>query len=99
ALQRCATAVDRGSPARLATRLVTSTSLDIVAIGGAIVYVLATCDGAVLSQRGFAKGSMRLLTVEEARDLYAAMGPGREISGGSAAKRTARAGRAGPRTP
>jgi len=28
---------------------------------------------------------MQLLTIEEARDLYAAMGPGREISGGSAA--------------
>ena len=63
----------------------TSTSLDIVAIGDAIVDVIATCDDAFLDERGFAKGSMRLLTVEEARDLYAAMGPGREISGGSAA--------------
>jgi sugar/nucleoside kinase (ribokinase family) len=64
---------------------VTSSSLDIVAIGDAIVDVIATCDDAFLEQRRFAKGSMRLLTTEEARDLYAAMGPGREISGGSAA--------------
>jgi sugar/nucleoside kinase (ribokinase family) len=64
---------------------VTSTSLDIVAIGDAIVDVFATCDEAFLDERGFAKGSMRLLTTDEARDLYAAMGPGREVSGGSAA--------------
>jgi sugar/nucleoside kinase (ribokinase family) len=60
-------------------------SLDIVAIGDAIVDVIATCDDAFLNERGFAKGSMRLLTSEEARDLYGAMGPGRESSGGSAA--------------
>jgi sugar/nucleoside kinase (ribokinase family) len=64
---------------------VTSTSLDIVAIGDAIVDVIATCDDAFLRERGFAKGSMRLLTADEARDLYGAMGPGREVSGGSAA--------------
>ena len=58
---------------------------DIVAIGDAIVDVIATCDDAFLEARGYAKGSMRLLTSAEARDLYAAMGPGREISGGSAA--------------
>ena len=63
----------------------TSSSLDIVAIGDAIVDVFANADDAFLEQRGFAKGSMRLLTTHEARDLYAAMGPGREISGGSAA--------------
>jgi sugar/nucleoside kinase (ribokinase family) len=64
---------------------VTSSTLDIVAIGDAIVDVIATCDDAFLESRGFAKGSMRLLTTEDAADLYAAMGPAREISGGSAA--------------
>ena len=59
--------------------------LDIVAIGDAIVDVIATCDDAFLADRGFAKGSMRLLTTDEADELYAAMGPAREISGGSAA--------------
>jgi sugar/nucleoside kinase (ribokinase family) len=64
---------------------VTSTSLDIVAIGDAIVDVFANADDAFLEQRGYAKGSMRLLTTAEADDLYAAMGPAREVSGGSAA--------------
>jgi len=64
---------------------VTSNSLDIVAIGDAIVDVIATCDDGFLDARGFAKGSMRLLTPDEARDLYQAMAPAREISGGSAA--------------
>ncbi|MFL6726519.1 MAG: adenosine kinase [Sphingomicrobium sp.] len=63
----------------------TSSSLDIVAIGDAIVDVIATCDDAFIEQRRLPRGGMQLLTTEEARDLYAAMGPGREISGGSAA--------------
>ena len=70
---------------RLATRPVTPPNLDIVAIGDAIVDVIATCDDSFIAQRGFAKGSMRLLTPQEADQLYAAMGPAREISGGSAA--------------
>ena len=62
-----------------------SSPLDIVAIGDAIVDVIATCDDSFIEQRGLPRGGMQLLTIEEARDLYAAMGPGREISGGSAA--------------
>jgi len=68
---------------------VTSSSLDIVAIGDAIVDVIATTDDSFLTERGLAKGSMRLLSSDEARELYAAMGPAREISGGSAASRMA----------
>jgi sugar/nucleoside kinase (ribokinase family) len=64
---------------------VSPASLDIVAIGDAIVDVIATCDDAFLDARGFAKGSMRLLTPNEASALYGAMGSAREISGGSAA--------------
>jgi sugar/nucleoside kinase (ribokinase family) len=64
---------------------VTSSSLDVVAIGDAIVDVIATCDDAFIEKHGLPKGGMQLLTAEHARDLYAAMGPGREISGGSAA--------------
>ena len=63
----------------------TSPSLDIVAIGDAIVDVIATCDDALIEQRGLPRGGMQLLTTEEADDLYAAMGPAREVSGGSAA--------------
>jgi sugar/nucleoside kinase (ribokinase family) len=64
---------------------VTSNSLDIVAIGDAIVDVIATADDAFLEQRGLPKGGMQLLTASQADELYAAMGPAREISGGSAA--------------
>jgi sugar/nucleoside kinase (ribokinase family) len=80
-----AIAVDHGSARRLAAAIVSPASLDIVAIGDAIVDVIATCDDAFLEAQGVAKGSMRLLTPDEARDLYQAMAPAREISGGSAA--------------
>lgn len=59
--------------------------MDIVALGDAIVDVIATCDDSFLGALGYSKGSMRLLTEDEARDLYASIGPAREISGGSAA--------------
>jgi sugar/nucleoside kinase (ribokinase family) len=64
---------------------VTSPELDVLAIGDAIVDVIATADDAFLHDRGLAKGGMRLLTMPEADELYAAMGPAREMSGGSAA--------------
>ena len=63
----------------------TSLPVDVVAIGDAIVDVIATCDDLFIESRGFEKGSMRLVNADQARDLYAAMGPVREISGGSAA--------------
>jgi sugar/nucleoside kinase (ribokinase family) len=64
---------------------VTSSELDVVAIGDAIVDVIATCDDAFLTERGLEKGSQRLISAEQMRDLYEAMGTGREVSGGSAA--------------
>ena len=63
----------------------TSAGIDIVAIGDAIVDVIATCDDAFLDSYGLPKGSMRVLDAAEADELYAAMGPARETSGGSAA--------------
>ena len=63
----------------------TSPNLDIVAIGDAIVDVIATCDDSFLDAHRLPKGGMQLLTASEADELYAAMGPAREISGGSAA--------------
>lgn len=60
-------------------------TLDIVAIGDAIVDVIATCDDAFLAEHGLPKGSMQLLDPEAADKLYAAMGNARETSGGSAA--------------
>jgi sugar/nucleoside kinase (ribokinase family) len=64
---------------------VTSPKLDIVAIGDAIVDVIASCDDEFIAARGLQKGSMRLLDPAEADELYQAMGPARETSGGSAA--------------
>jgi sugar/nucleoside kinase (ribokinase family) len=64
---------------------VTSPQLDVVAIGDAIVDVIATADDSFLETHGLTKGSMQLLSTAQADALYAAMGPAREISGGSAA--------------
>jgi len=58
---------------------------DVVAIGNAIVDVLARADDALIEAEGLTKGSMRLIDGEEAERLYAAMGPAVEVSGGSAA--------------
>ncbi|MFC7537102.1 adenosine kinase [Sphingomonas sp. GCM10030256] len=63
----------------------TSRALDIVAIGDAIVDVIATCDDAFLEQHKLPKGSMQLLSTQQADALYGAMGSARETSGGSAA--------------
>lgn len=63
----------------------TSRNLDIVAIGDAIVDVIATCDDDFLARHGLRKGSMQLLEPEAADRLYESMGPAREMSGGSAA--------------
>ena len=62
----------------------TSPRLDVLAIGNAIVDVIADADDRFLEEQGLAKGMMRLIDAREADRLYAAMGPGRELSGGSA---------------
>ena len=63
---------------------------DVVAIGNAIVDILSTCDDAFIEEIGVTKGSMQLMfSPEEADALYAKMGPGREVSGGSAANTVA----------
>ena len=65
------------------------TALDIVAIGNAIVDVIAKADDDFISREGIAKGSMRLIDTETAEGLYGRMGPGIEASGGSAANTAA----------
>lgn len=62
----------------------TDTRLDVLAIGNAIVDVIAAADDSFIEEEGLDKGSMRLIDAEEATRLYGRMGPGREISGGSA---------------
>ena len=67
----------------------TEPTLDIVAIGNAIVDVIAQADDDFVTSIGVAKGSMRLMDEATSDDLYSRMGPGREISGGSAANTVA----------
>ena len=62
----------------------TAPRLDVLAIGNAIVDVIADADDRFLESQGLHKGMMRLIDEREAERLYAAMGPGRELSGGSA---------------
>ncbi len=59
--------------------------VEVVGIGNAIVDVLTHADDALLEREGLTKGSMRLIDAAEADALYARLGPGVEISGGSAA--------------
>ncbi len=63
----------------------TELSFDVVGIGNAIVDVLTQADDALVDAQGLPKGSMTLIDGHRAEDLYAQMGPAREISGGSAA--------------
>jgi sugar/nucleoside kinase (ribokinase family) len=58
---------------------------DVVAIGNALVDIIGHCDEAFLARHGCRKGSMQLVDAPTVERLYAAMGPGIEISGGSAA--------------
>jgi sugar/nucleoside kinase (ribokinase family) len=58
---------------------------DVVGIGNAIVDILGRCDDAFLAKHGAPKGHMRLIDDATISTLYGAMGPGIEISGGSAA--------------
>ena len=63
--------------------------IDVLAIGNAIVDVIADADDAFVGTLGMAKGSMRLIDEDEATALYERMGPAREASGGSAANTVA----------
>ncbi len=60
-------------------------SFDVVGIGNAIVDVIANSSDEFLARNHLAKGGMRLIDAAEAERLYAAMGPGTEMSGGSCA--------------
>ena len=62
-----------------------SHELDILALGNAIVDVIARAQDDFLVRQGVAKGSMTLIDEAQAEKLYAAMGPATIVSGGSAA--------------
>lgn len=57
---------------------------DVLAIGNAIVDVIAPAEDAFLAEQGLAKGTMTLIDDARAEQLYAAMAAGVEASGGSA---------------
>ena len=61
-----------------------SVRFDVLAVGNAIVDVLAPCDAAFLEQRGLVAGSMQLVDEDQSAQLYEGMAPGVEASGGSA---------------
>lgn len=63
----------------------TDSKYHVLALGNAIVDVIASAEDAMLAEEGMTKGSMALIEAERAEALYARMGPGREVSGGSAA--------------
>jgi sugar/nucleoside kinase (ribokinase family) len=61
------------------------TQFDVVAIGNAIVDIIGRCDDSFLDRHQAPKGHMRLVDPATVASIYEAMGPGIEISGGSAA--------------
>jgi sugar/nucleoside kinase (ribokinase family) len=65
------------------------TRLDVLAIGDAVVDVIARAEEAFLVEEGLVKGSMQVLDAEGATRLYSKMSQARETSGGSAANTVA----------
>ena len=63
--------------------------LDVVAVGSAIVDVLAHAEDSFLEQQGLVKGTMALIDAERAESLYSQLGPAVEVSGGAAANTVA----------
>jgi len=65
------------------------TAIDVVGIGNALVDVLSHEDDGFIAAQHLVKGSMTLVETDRASELYDAMGPGIEVSGGSAANTAA----------
>lgn len=61
------------------------TRYDVIAIGNAIVDIIASCSDEDIAELGLNRGGMTLVDAEGADRLYDAMGPATEKSGGSAA--------------
>jgi sugar/nucleoside kinase (ribokinase family) len=76
----------------------TAVKYAVLAIGNAIVDVIADADDGFINAQQLNKGGMTLIDAERAQTLYDAMGPGREISGGSAANTLAGLARLGHQT-
>jgi len=63
----------------------TKARFDVLGIGNAIVDVIARAEDDFLIKHGMHKGTMALIDEARAESVYEAMGPTREVSGGSAA--------------
>jgi sugar/nucleoside kinase (ribokinase family) len=63
--------------------------LDVVAVGSAIVDVLAHCDDALVAANGLVKGTMVLVDHDRSAAIYETMPAGVRVSGGSAANTAA----------
>jgi sugar/nucleoside kinase (ribokinase family) len=72
--------------------------LDLLALGNAIVDVIAHAEDDFLVSRKLQKGSMNLIDEARALDIYEAMGPATIVSGGSAANTVVGAASFGLRT-
>lgn len=66
-----------------------TTDFDVITIGNAIVDVIAQAEDSFLDEYGVVKGSMNLIDEDRAEQLYNAMGPALESSGGSASNTAA----------
>jgi sugar/nucleoside kinase (ribokinase family) len=75
----------------------THPAYDIIGIGNAIVDVVARAEDSFLSRHDMHKGAMILIDAAMADHIYAAMPPGQESSGGSAANTCAVAAAIGSR--
>ena len=58
---------------------------DVIAIGNAVVDVIASCEESLIEELALNRGGMTLIDEARADELYDAMPPAREVSGGSAA--------------
>ena len=60
-------------------------TIDVLAVGNAIVDIFATCDDDFITARDIGKGMMNLVDANRSAALYADLSDATEISGGSAA--------------
>ena len=76
---------DYRRPVPAASNLSADTTLDLVAVGNALVDVLAPVGDELVAELGLVKGIADLVDLPEAEHLYAAAQPIVEVAGGSAA--------------
>ncbi len=74
------------------------TQYDVCGLGNALVDVLAHVDEDFLARENVAKGSMRLISEQEAESLYTQMPPSKQVSGGSAGNTIAGMAQLGSKT-